>query len=212
MSEENKPKFQVFTAKFDAYFVLGHTFENIDHGKMGTYYEVYEKNQVLRDFAAKYSTPDNRLVGIIYKGEQGDDFVAGAIVEGVTEAPEGAELMKFPASEFLVTTHDYTDTEQECYPYIGMTVGYAHSENAKIPRRIREIFGTQQLHGAVQFQPRRKQIPHRSLVCDRESEVKSRQQSVKKIDGVNEQPQYNGKKRKKARKRAVRRKKIHTGA
>jgi Uncharacterized protein conserved in bacteria len=125
--------FQVFTASLGDYCVLGHVFENIDHGRMGDYYAVFEQNQTLREFAAKYSTPDNRLVGIIFKGESGDNFIAGAIVDGVTEAPDGAVLMHFPASDFLVTTHDFTDTEPECYPYIGMTVGYAHGENAKIP-------------------------------------------------------------------------------
>lgn len=129
MSETNKPNFQVFTAKLDNYFVLGHTFKAIDHGKMGKYYEKYEKNQPLRDFAAQHSTPDNRLVGIVY----GRDFIARAIVEGVTEVPEGAELMEFPASEFLVVTHDYTETEPECYPYIGMIVSYAHSKDVQIP-------------------------------------------------------------------------------
>lgn len=129
MSETNNPNFQVFTTKLEDYSVLGYTFKDIDHFKMGEYYEKYEKAQPLRNFAAKYSTPDNRLVGIMY----GQDFIAGAIVQGITEVPEGAELMKFPASEFLVITHDYTDTEPECYPYIGMTVSHAHSKDVQIP-------------------------------------------------------------------------------
>ena len=41
--------------------------------------------------------------------------------------------MKFPASEFLVKTHAYTETEPECYPLIGMTVSYAHSNDVQIP-------------------------------------------------------------------------------
>lgn len=113
----------------DDYSVLGYSFSNIDHGKMGEYYEKFEKDLPLRNFAAKHSSPDNRLVGIVYK----NSFIAGAIVEEVTEAPEGADLIRFPASEFLVITHDYTETEPECYPYIGMTVSYAHSEAVKIP-------------------------------------------------------------------------------
>ncbi len=129
MPETNKPNFQVFTTKFDDYSVLGYTFKKIEHNKMSEYYEKYEKNQPLRDFAAKHSTPDNRLVGILY----GQDFITGAIVEGITEVPEGTKLMKFPASEFLVITHDYTETEPECYPYIGMTVSHAHSKDVQIP-------------------------------------------------------------------------------
>jgi predicted transcriptional regulator YdeE len=133
MSETNQLKFQVFTTKLNDYSVLGHSFKNINHSKMGDYYGVYEKNKPMRDLADKFSTPDNRLVGIIYKGEQGDDFIAGAIIEGINEAPEGADLMKFPASEFLVITHDYTETEPECYPYIGLTVSHAHSKDVPIP-------------------------------------------------------------------------------
>ncbi|MHB1485560.1 MAG: GyrI-like domain-containing protein [Saccharofermentanales bacterium] len=129
MSETSQPKFQVFTTKIDEYYVLGHSFKDIDHGRLGEYYEKFEKDKPLRDFAAKFSTPDNRLVGIVCD----QDFIAGAIVEGVTEAPEGAELMKFPASEFLVITHDFTGTEPECYPFIGMTVSYAHSRDVRIP-------------------------------------------------------------------------------
>ena len=136
MSETNTPNFEVFTTKLDDYFVLGHIFKNIDHHKMGDYYGTFERNQPLRNFAAKFSTPENRLVGIVFKGEQGDNFIVGAIVEGVTEAPDGAELMKFPASEFLVTTHgNYFESEDALMKsrYIGKTVGHAHSEHVKIP-------------------------------------------------------------------------------
>lgn len=129
MSEVNEPGFQVFTTRLDDYSVLGYSFNDIDHSKMGEYYEKFEKDYALRDFAAKYSSPDNRLVGIVY----GNSLIAGAIVEGLTESPEGTDLVRFPASEFLVVTHDYTETEPECYPYIGMTVSYAHSEDVKIP-------------------------------------------------------------------------------
>lgn len=34
---------------------------------------------------------------------------------------------------FTIKLNDYTETEPECYPYIGMTVAYAHSENVRIP-------------------------------------------------------------------------------
>lgn len=141
MSDANQPNMQVFTTKLDDYTVLGHSFKEVDHNKTGDYYGVYENNQPLRDFAAQYSTADNRLVGIVYRGNQGDNFIAGAIVEGVDEAPEGAELMRFPASEFLVITHDYTETEPECYPYIGMTVAYAVSEKVQMPEGYERCHG-----------------------------------------------------------------------
>ncbi len=32
------------------YTVLGHSFKNNNHSKMGDYYGVYEKNQPLREF------------------------------------------------------------------------------------------------------------------------------------------------------------------
>ncbi|MCL2334436.1 MAG: hypothetical protein FWC57_00025 [Endomicrobia bacterium] len=99
---------------------------------MGDYYGVFERNQPLCDFAANHSIPDNRLVGIVYNG---NDFFVGAIVEDVSEAPDGAEFIKFPASEFLVTTHDFFETENDLMNsgYIGQTVGYAHSEEVQIP-------------------------------------------------------------------------------
>lgn len=132
MSEFNQPNFEVFTTKLNDYTILGYSFKEIDHGKMGEYYGKYEHDQSLRDFAAKHSIPENRLVGIVYNES---DFFVGAIVEGITAAPEGAEIMKFPASEFLVTTHDFLKTEDDLMNsgYIGQTVGYAHSENVRIP-------------------------------------------------------------------------------
>lgn len=129
MSQTNNPKFQISKTKLSEYFILGYTFHEIDHYKMGDYYETYEKSHQLRDFTKNYSTPDNRLVGILY----GKDFIAGAIVDGIIEAPEGAELLKFPASEFLVITHDYTETESECCQYIEMTVAHAHSNEVQMP-------------------------------------------------------------------------------
>ena len=61
------------------------------------------------------------------------EIIAGGIVKGVDdiEVPEGASLMEFPASEFLVVTHEWVYKTDDAFPMIGKTVKYAHSEEAQ---------------------------------------------------------------------------------
>ena len=56
-------------------------------------------------------------------------------MSGIDEAPEGACIMGFPALEFLVVTHSWYSSEQELMDsgLIVETIGYAHSDEVKIP-------------------------------------------------------------------------------
>lgn len=134
------PKFRVFTRRLNKYKILGvkHTYNH--GGEMGKVYEKLDspENQRLRDLIKEYAEPGNREIGISYRSDLpgwSNEIIAGGIVENINEIPEGASLMEFPASDFLVVTHEWVYKTDEAFLLIGKTVGYAHSEEAqaKIP-------------------------------------------------------------------------------
>jgi predicted transcriptional regulator YdeE len=140
MSEECKTNFQVFTTRLDDYKILGILFTAVDPRKMGEYYGIYEKNHSLRNLINKHSKTGDREIGTMYPPNpsvqnEPEDFLVGGIVKRIDEAPEGACIMDFPASEFLVTTHEWCSSEKELMEsgFIGQTVVYAHSKEVKIP-------------------------------------------------------------------------------
>jgi len=58
-------------------------------------------------------------------------YCIGSIVEGVDEVPEGYSLLKFPAREFLVVTHEWLPTKEEA---IGQVFAVnAYQEKVQIP-------------------------------------------------------------------------------
>lgn len=117
MSERNRNEFEVIRGRLDDYRILGILYEEIYPQKMGGYYGAYENNQPLRDLVDRNSAPGDREIGTMYPADPSDEnlpwnFLVGAIVRGVDKAPEGACLMDFPASEFLVFTHRWCSSEQ----------------------------------------------------------------------------------------------------
>ncbi|MCL2388647.1 MAG: MerR family transcriptional regulator [Defluviitaleaceae bacterium] len=132
------PKFRVFTRELDAFQFIGvkHTYTN----NMGEVYEKLdsEENQPLRDIIKKHAKPGNREIGIEYAipnhptpNEGPWEIIGGGIVDHVTEIPDGASIMHFPASEFLVVTHEWVYTTDEAFPLIGKSATYAHSDEVK---------------------------------------------------------------------------------
>ena len=140
MSELNHRHFEVFTTKLEDYKILGLLFQSIDPREMGKCYGVFESNFSLRQAINEHSNIGDREIGTMYPSNPSlqdgpKDFLIGGIVCGIDEAPEGACIMDFPASEFLVVTHDWCSSEQELMEsgLIAETIGYAHSEEMKIP-------------------------------------------------------------------------------
>lgn len=136
MSNGNQPNFHFFTTKLDDYKILGLFFPSIDPCKMGDDYGVYENNHALRELINQHSEISDREIGTMVLADPTDtngpkNFLVGGIVTGVDQAPEGACLMDFPGSEFLVVTHDWCASEKELMDsgWIAQTIGYAHNLN-----------------------------------------------------------------------------------
>lgn len=140
MSEANKSNFEVFTIKLNDYKILGLFFPAIDPRKMGDCYGTFENNQSLRAIINEHAQIGDREIGTMYSANDPSNnelqnFLLGGIVTGVDDVPEGATMMDFPASEFLVVTHKWCATEQELMEsgLIAETIGYAHSDDVKMP-------------------------------------------------------------------------------
>ena len=131
------PKMRVFKRRLDDFIIAGvkHSWNN--GSEMGKVYEKLDspENRTLRDWIRKQAQPGDWEIGISYISYSPDwsnETIAGGIVENVDEIPEGGYFMKFPASEYLVVTHEWVYKADEAFPLIGKTVGYAHSEEAHI--------------------------------------------------------------------------------
>lgn len=132
MSNEKQPNLHSFTTKLDDYKILGLIFPSIDPAKIGDCYGVFENNRPLRELINQHSEIGDREIGIMILADPTNtngpkNFLVGGIVTDIDEAPEGACLMDFPGSEFLVVTHDWCASEQELMDsgWIAQTIGYA---------------------------------------------------------------------------------------
>ena len=130
MSEASNPVSNVFQAQHDAFLFLGKYYEDkvethLDFGKIfdhffntGGYENInpHEKNKT------------ECCVDALLHGRNGEYTTVhiGKIVDGVTEAPEGHVLAKFPAGAFLVVTSEWKSTEGEAHDALN------ENENIKI--------------------------------------------------------------------------------
>ncbi|WP_058301524.1 effector binding domain-containing protein [Gorillibacterium timonense] len=62
-----------------------------------------------------------------------DVYFIGKIVEGIDEAPEGYTLMKFPAREFLVVTHEWLSEHERIVGEDGNGQCNRYADNVQIP-------------------------------------------------------------------------------
>lgn len=137
MTEAKQPNFLTFQTKLDDYYILGISHKENNPAMLGEFWGEFDssKNQVLREVIEKHSKPGNRLLGLMYPVNPPEEgywnYITGGIIEGIEVAPEGADLVKFPASEFFVVTHDWVNTSGEADSFIGFTVGHAHSNEAQ---------------------------------------------------------------------------------
>ena len=77
---------------------------------------------------------DKPLLGVFCTSEpECWDFLVGAVVENIDEAPEGLRLRAFPASEYLVVTHEWGSSTKESDAQIDRIVDYAHGKDCKPP-------------------------------------------------------------------------------
>ena len=77
---------------------------------------------------------ENPLLGVFCQSEPGYyNYLIGGIVAGVEKVPDGMYLAKFPASDYIVITHEWVSSRGETDKEVGRLVGYAHSDECKIP-------------------------------------------------------------------------------
>lgn len=112
MSETNKPAIQVFQIHQDAFTFLGN--ENI-------LTETSDFGQIWGDFFNKggydpilpYAV-DTKPINVWYTNSQGQKiYFQGLFVKDVEKVPDGYKLAEFPASDFLVVTTEWMETNEE---------------------------------------------------------------------------------------------------
>jgi predicted transcriptional regulator YdeE len=98
---------------------FGHFWDNFF--KLGGYDEIYP-----------YAT-DPKPINVWYTKNTGEKvYFQGLMVKNVDEVPEGYTLAKFPASDFIVVTHDWLPTYSEAQGY-GIDAGWKNIKTVEIP-------------------------------------------------------------------------------
>ena len=68
------------------------------------------------------------FIGVFCSSEPGYwNYLIGAVVKNCPQAPDGMYLREFPASEYMIITHEPVATSDESLAQVGRLVGYAHS-------------------------------------------------------------------------------------
>ena len=133
MSETKKPQIETFQASLDEFLFCGKEYPR-DFSKL-------KDGHPWNDFfdAGAYGAIDAYQTDstcdhmIVYHNNNPEEeiYMIGKIVEGLDEAPEGFKLMKFPAREFIVVTHNWGTLELSRNFGIGDCGKYAN--NVPIP-------------------------------------------------------------------------------
>lgn len=122
MSEAKEPEIQITQIQLDEFQFLG--IENviagqIENADMGTIWSNFFKiggwNKVL-----PYSMEPYKSMVVYYKSNSENlIYFIGSIVANINEVPEGYTMLKFPACEFLVITHEWVSTIDAALGQIG---------------------------------------------------------------------------------------------
>ena len=135
MSETKHYDIEIHHVKRDAWQVIGmdDKFDNNNRNpKLYYSWSKYKKANAY-EILAPYQTEGMEL-GIFYNDEPGHyHYLIGGVVGEVDEVPEGFKLVKFPASEFLIVTHEWSKNKVDAKKQIGRIVAYAHSDELKFP-------------------------------------------------------------------------------
>ncbi|MDR1328669.1 MAG: GyrI-like domain-containing protein [Oscillospiraceae bacterium] len=76
---------------------------------------------------------DTKPINVWYTNNAGEEiYFQGLMVDNVDKVPEGYTLMKFPASDFLVVTHEWLSTNEEALKY-GIDAGWKYEKIVQIP-------------------------------------------------------------------------------
>jgi predicted transcriptional regulator YdeE len=134
MSEGSKPKIKSLQIYHDEFLFLG--IENIIEGPienadMGAIWGNFFKAGGF-DKIDPYSMETYKSMVVYHKNDSEHlIYFIGAIVEGIDKVPEGYKLVKFPACDFLVVTHEWLPTKDEAIGQISSVNSY--QEKVQIP-------------------------------------------------------------------------------
>lgn len=132
MTESMKPAIKVFQIHQEAFSFLGN--ENIlteasDFGQIwGNFFGLGGYAPII-----PYAT-DAQPINIWYTNPAGQEiYFQGLFVENVDKIPDGYTLADFPASDFLVVTTDWMETNDEAVGENGNGRCNAYAETVQIP-------------------------------------------------------------------------------
>jgi hypothetical protein len=139
MSKSLIPKIVTFQANKEEFLFLGKDYllDNPDFGKIwddflgtgGTEHGAY-------DIIRKYGVTPIQNINIWHNNNSNyESFFIGREVVGINEAPKGFTLIKVPASEYFVVTHDFIpkDTNFNFYGEHGNGQLATYIENVQMP-------------------------------------------------------------------------------
>ncbi|MCL2518491.1 MAG: GyrI-like domain-containing protein [Oscillospiraceae bacterium] len=76
---------------------------------------------------------DPKPINVWYTKDTGDRiYFQGLMIENVDEVPDEYTLAKFPASDFLVVTHEWVSTNEEALSY-GIDAGWKNIKTVQMP-------------------------------------------------------------------------------
>ncbi len=132
MSGTNKPAMKVFQIHQDAFSFLGN--ENIltDASDFAVIWENFFQFGGY-DPILPYAT-DTKPVNVWYTNNAGQKvYLQGLFVKDVETAPDGYQLVHFPASDFLVVTTEWMATNEEAVGENGNGRCNRYAETVQIP-------------------------------------------------------------------------------
>lgn len=128
MSEPALVSFQMHQAAFSFLGIENIVTESSDFGYFWDHFFKaggYEK-------IIPYAT-DIKPINIWYTNKSGQEiFFQGLMVDSVGNVPEGYTLAQFPASDFIVVTHEWLPTNEAALEY-GIGAGWKHEKTVQMP-------------------------------------------------------------------------------
>ena len=106
MSEANNPKIVTFQMQLDEFCFLGKEYPHNWYEYMDVWSD-FDKSGGW-DMVTKYrNNPSYKCAVVNHLIDPKGIYMAGTFVDYMTEIPDGFTLIKFPAREFIVVTHEW---------------------------------------------------------------------------------------------------------
>jgi predicted transcriptional regulator YdeE len=111
-----EPALKVIQMQHEEFLFLCREYPNRDHGNI---WDHFLGNGAYEKINPHQVKPTEHTIVIHNNNPEDLMYCPGKMVEGVAEAPEGFSLIKFPAREFLICTHEWLPTDGETRWQIG---------------------------------------------------------------------------------------------